>query len=63
MNIEKLCQPLFWISLISGVKLILNAFGVAIISDEQANDIANGLAAIFTVVGVASSWSGKEANK
>lgn len=52
----RLCNPLFWVSILSGIKLVFNAFGVTIIADDQINNIANGFAAIFTAIGIASSW-------
>ena len=44
------------VSLLGAFKLILGAvFKVDLISDEQINDIANGVAAIAAVVGVVLS--------
>ncbi|WP_164716782.1 hypothetical protein [Paenibacillus whitsoniae] len=40
------------LGLLGAVKLILNAFGVELFTDETMNAIANGLAAIMAVVGV-----------
>jgi uncharacterized membrane protein len=40
------------IGLLGAAKLVLDAFGVHIISDGQINDIANGVASLVTVVGV-----------
>lgn len=40
------------IGLLGAAKLVLDAFGVHIISDAQVNDIANGVASLVTVVGV-----------
>ena len=53
---DRLRNPLFYVGILGGVKLILTAFGVDIITDEQINQIANGLAAICTVAGVATSY-------
>lgn len=49
---EKLRKPAIFVAILSAVKLITDAFGYQIISNEQVNSISNGLAAIFTVVGV-----------
>ena len=40
------------IAILGALKLVLNAFGIDIITDQNINDIANGIAAIVTVVGV-----------
>jgi hypothetical protein len=40
------------IGLLGAVKLVLDSFGVTIINDVQMNAIANGIAALATVVGV-----------
>ena len=49
---ERLKQATFWVGLLGAVKLATDAFGFNIISDEQVNTIANGLAAICTVGGI-----------
>ncbi|SDO16192.1 hypothetical protein SAMN04487897_10957 [Paenibacillus sp. yr247] len=40
------------IGLLGAAKLILNAFGLDIISDNEINAIGNGVATIATIVGV-----------
>ena len=40
------------ITLLGAVKLILNGFGVDVLSSTEINDIANGAAAVLTVTGV-----------
>jgi uncharacterized membrane protein len=40
------------IAILGAVKLILQAFGVDIITSQQVDDIANGIAALVTVIGV-----------
>lgn len=40
------------LGLLGAAKLILNAFGVDLISDDNVNAIANGVAALLSVVGV-----------
>jgi len=54
---DKLKNPLFYAGILGGIKLILTAFGVDVITDDQINSIANGFASIFTVIGVGVSWS------
>lgn len=50
---KRLEQAAFWVAILSAGKLITDAFDVNIITDEQVNAIANGMASLFTVVGVA----------
>ncbi|NTV91009.1 MAG: hypothetical protein HGA22_11730 [Clostridiales bacterium] len=52
---EKMKKPLFWAGVIGAVKLATDAFGITLISNEQVNVIADGLAAIVTVAGVVVS--------
>jgi peptidoglycan hydrolase-like protein with peptidoglycan-binding domain len=40
------------LTLLGALKIILEAFGLHVISDQQINDIANGAAAVCTVAGV-----------
>ncbi|MCL6452124.1 MAG: hypothetical protein K6T78_00680 [Alicyclobacillus sp.] len=40
------------IAILGAVKLILQAFGVNIITDQQIDAIGNGVAALITVIGV-----------
>lgn len=40
------------VAILGAVKLILQAYGVQVINDQQIDAIANGLAAVITVVGV-----------
>ena len=47
---EKLNNPLFYIGIFSGLKLLLNTIGYDLISDTQVNAIANGLAALVVVI-------------
>jgi uncharacterized membrane protein len=53
---KRLRTPAFYVALLGATKLVTDAFGLQIISDEQVNTIANGLAAIVTVVGVALGY-------
>jgi uncharacterized membrane protein len=49
--LEKMKKVTFWLALISVIKLVSQMFNVSI-PDELWNDIANGLASIFTLIGV-----------
>jgi len=40
----------FWLGILGGVKLITDSFGFNLISNEQVDDIATGVAAILAVV-------------
>ncbi|WNR42115.1 hypothetical protein [Paenibacillus roseipurpureus] len=40
------------LGLLGAAKLILDAFGVTLLTDETVNAVANGVAAILSVVGV-----------
>lgn len=53
--LEKLRTPAIFVAVLGAAKLILEAFGYNIITDDQINSISNGLAAIFTVAGIAIS--------
>ena len=46
---NKYDNPAFYIGIIAGIKVVLSLFGYNIITDEQVNTIANGVAAIFSV--------------
>jgi uncharacterized membrane protein len=48
--LEKLNNPLFYIGILSGIKLLLNTLGYNLISDDQVNAIANGIAALVVVI-------------
>lgn len=53
--LEKMKKPLFWTGVIGAVKLATDAFGLTIITNEQVNMIADGLAALAAVIGVVVS--------
>ena len=55
---SRLTKPAFYVAILGATKLITDAFGMQIISDDQVNSIANGLAALVTVVGVAIGYDG-----
>ncbi|MBX5436220.1 MAG: hypothetical protein IRZ33_03285 [Alicyclobacillaceae bacterium] len=40
------------VALLGALKLILQAFGYNLMTDQEVNDIANGVAAVVTVIGV-----------
>ncbi|GGA02865.1 hypothetical protein GCM10008018_56170 [Paenibacillus marchantiophytorum] len=40
------------LGLLGAAKLILNAFGLELIHDEDMNAIANGVAAVISIIGV-----------
>jgi len=53
---SRLNKPAFYLALLGAGKLVSDAFGYQIITDEQVNLIANGLASLVTVVGVAMGY-------
>jgi len=48
--IEKLTNPMVILSFLSGLKLMLEIFGVDVFSTDQAEAIANGFAALVVVI-------------
>ena len=50
--IEKFRKPALFIAVLGAVKLVTDAFGFQLLTDESINDISNGLAALVTVVGI-----------
>jgi len=53
---NRLSKPAFYIAILGAVKLMTDAFGIQLITDDQINAVANGLAALATVVGVAIGY-------
>lgn len=53
---NRLTNPAFYIAILGAAKLVSDAFGYPIISDSQVNIMANGLAALATVTGVAMGY-------
>ena len=53
---NRLNKPAFYVAILGAVKLMTDAFGIQLISDDQINAVANGLAALATVVGVAIGY-------
>lgn len=54
---SRLKSPAFYVAILGATKLVTDAFGLTLITDEQINAIANGLSAIATVVGVAIGYT------
>lgn len=54
---SRLKSPAFYVAILGAAKLVTDAFGLTLITDEQINAIANGLSAIATVVGVAIGYT------
>jgi len=48
-------KPLFWASILGAAKLFSDSLGYTFITNEQVNIIADGIAALITVAGVAVS--------
>ncbi len=53
---SRLSRPAFYVAILGATKLVIDAFGLQLFSDDQVNSIANGLAALATVVGVAMGY-------
>ena len=58
--IEKLRKPTLVVAILGAVKLVTDAFGVTVLDDAQINAIANGVAALATVIGILINRSPKE---
>lgn len=43
------------VAVLGAVKIVLQAFGIDVVTDEQINQIANGIASIVTIFGVVMS--------
>ena len=54
---SRLSSPAFYVAIVGAAKLVTDAFGVRLISDEQVNSIANGFAALSTIIGVAMGYA------
>lgn len=52
MFLEKLRKPTLVVAILGAVKLVTDAFGLTVLDDTQINAIANGVAALATVVGI-----------
>lgn len=61
--LDKFENPVYWLAILSGIKLILNANGINLISDDQVNAIADGIASLITVgAAIVALVSTKEKN-
>lgn len=52
-NFDALKKTSFWVSILGATKVITGAFGLELFLDGQIETIADGIAAIATVIGVA----------
>lgn len=52
MLLEKLRKPALVVAVLGAVKLVTDAFGIVILTNDNINAIANGVSAIATVVGI-----------
>ena len=50
--LEKLRKPALVIAVLGAVKLVTDAFGIVVLTDESINAIANGVSAVATVIGI-----------
>ena len=50
--IEKLRKPTLFVAVLGAVKLVTDALGFQLLTNESINDISNGMAALATVVGI-----------
>jgi uncharacterized membrane protein len=50
--LEKLRKPTLVVAVLGAIKLVTDAFGLVILDNNAINDIANGVAAIATSVGI-----------
>jgi len=50
--LEKLRKPTLVIAVLGAVKLVTDAFGLLILDNDSINAIANGVAAMATVLGI-----------
>jgi len=52
MILERLRKPALAIAILGSVKLVTDTFGISILTNESINAIANGVAAVATIVGI-----------
>ena len=50
--LEKFRKPALVIAILGAVKLVTDAFGVQILTNDSINEIANGVSAVATVIGI-----------
>ena len=53
---RRLSSPAFYLALLGAAKLVLNACGITLITDDQINAVANGLATLLATVGIAIGY-------
>jgi uncharacterized membrane protein len=57
--LEKLRTPALVVAILGAVKLVSDAFGVVVLTNENINSIANGVSAIATVIGILINRTGQ----
>lgn len=60
--LEKMKKPAFWLGILGVIKLASDTMGYKFIEDSQINSIADGIATVFTVMGVIISHDKVKAN-
>jgi len=50
--LEKFRKPTLVVAILGAIKLVLDVSGVPVLTDDNINAIANGIAAIATIVGI-----------
>jgi len=50
--LEKFRKPALVIAILGAVKLVTDAFGVQILTNESINEIANGVSAVVAIIGI-----------
>lgn len=49
---KRISSPAFWVAMIGACKVVLDAFGIPIITDDEINAVSNALATICIMVGI-----------
>jgi len=50
--LEKFRKPTLVVAILGAIKLVLDVAGIPVLTDENINAIANGVAAVATIVGI-----------
>jgi len=50
--LEKFRKPALAIAILGAVKLVTDAFGFQLLTNDSINEIANGVSAVATVIGI-----------
>jgi len=58
--LEKLRKPALVLALLGAVKLVTDGFGIQILTNESINEIANGVSAVVTVIGILINRTSQE---